>query len=72
MGLGAAANRRGLLKIVCYVVMTADRQPKTISSMIDALEKIREDLFHLQGQLEKLERGEERLSGDEHEESKAS
>jgi hypothetical protein len=41
--------------------MTADRQPKTISSMINALKKIRKDLFHLQGQLEKLERGEERL-----------
>ena len=43
--------------------------PMTVGAMIDALEKIREDLFHLQKQLEKLEAIEETLSGDEHDKS---
>ena len=69
MGGSALAHRRELLKIVSCFVMTADSQPKTIGAMIDALEKIREDLFHLQKQMEKLEPVQERLYRNEHKKS---
>jgi hypothetical protein len=66
LGGSALAHRRKPLKIVSCFVMTPDSPPKTISSMIDALERIREDLFHLQREMEKLEGVQELPSGDEH------
>ena len=39
--------------------------PKTIGELIDKVERIREDLLHVQRQLEKMEIVETALSGDD-------
>jgi hypothetical protein len=49
--------------------MTTESLPKRIGAMIDELEKIREDLFHLQSEMEELESAQERPSGGENKNS---
>jgi hypothetical protein len=46
----------------------AKNPAKTIAELIDEVERIREDLFHLQRELEKLEIGETVLSDAEEQE----
>jgi hypothetical protein len=43
----------------------AQQPPKTIGKLIDEVERIREDLFCIQRELEKLEIVDTTLSGDE-------
>jgi hypothetical protein len=45
--------------------MTTRREPKTIGALIDALERIREELFHLQSEMEELESDQKPPPGDE-------
>jgi hypothetical protein len=47
----------------------AQKPPKTIGKLIDEVERIRENLFCLQLELEKLEIVETALSGDERKEA---
>jgi hypothetical protein len=47
----------------------AQKPPKTIGKLIDEVERIREDLLHLQRDLEKLEIVETALSNDERKEA---
>jgi hypothetical protein len=57
-------------KEYCVFAMThAQQPPKTIGKLIDEVERIREILFCLQRDLEKLEIVETALSGDEQKEA---
>jgi hypothetical protein len=47
----------------------AQKPPKTIGKLIDEVERIREDLLHLQRDLEKLEILDTALSDDERKEA---
>jgi len=49
--------------------MLAHTPPETIGELIDELERIREDLLHLQRELEKIEIVETVVSGDERKEA---
>ena len=41
--------------LICWSMTHAQSPPKTIGELIDEVERIREDLFRLQSELEKIE-----------------
>jgi hypothetical protein len=64
------AYRLRPLKIVrCRIMALADKPSKTIGELIDDADRIREDLFRLQRELEKLESLQSVASTDERKEA---
>jgi hypothetical protein len=64
-GVGMFEFRQPLKRVSCFAMTHAQKPPKTIGKLIDEVERIREDLFCLQRELEKIEIVETTLSGDE-------